>query len=69
MTGQIEVAVTGQIEHKVCDHIVGVVLSSCPEYGGVDRLSRESERADLDESFGYCPCCGSALGANGTVTN
>jgi hypothetical protein len=60
--------VTEQRE-QTCDHIVGVVLSSHPEYGGIDGLSRMSEQAVLDEAFRYCPSCGSALGASGIVNS
>jgi hypothetical protein len=59
----------GQQEIESCDHIVGLVLSSHPEYGGMDGLSRKSEKAVLDEAFRYCPSCGSDLGTSGILTS
>ena len=48
--------VTGQ-----CDHIVGLVLSSYPQDGGMDGLGLMSEGVKADEPFNYCPLCGKAL--------
>ena len=52
----IEDTVTGQ-----CDHIVGLFLDPYVQYGGYDRLVRQSEGLDIDELFKYCPCCGLSL--------
>lgn len=52
-----------------CDHILGIFLSPHIQDGGMDRLVRVSERADVDQGFAYCPCCGIALSPNGMVIN
>lgn len=55
-----ENAVTGQ-----CDHIVGWVLGAHPELGDRDRISRQSNRDQVDELFRFCPACGFSLDGKG----
>ena len=50
------VTVTGRRE---CDHIIGMLEASFPQYGETDRLVRDGEEASI--YFSSCPLCGHSL--------
>jgi hypothetical protein len=51
-----EDAMTGQ-----CDHVVGFLSDPFTQFGGTDRLLRQSEGACPSELFNFCPLCGGEL--------